>query len=52
MALTPEEQKELDQLNMEAGISAPSGLTPEEAEELRQLNLEAGITDKLSLIHI
>jgi len=45
MALTPEEELELAELNKAAGVStvSASGLTPEEEEELRQLNAAAGV---------
>lgn len=43
MALTPQEQAELDQLNAMAGSQPPQGgLSPEEQAELDQLNMLAG----------
>lgn len=42
MALTPEEQAELEQLNALAGQTQPAGLTPQEEEELAMLNSLAG----------
>jgi hypothetical protein len=42
MALTPEEQKELDELERRYGQNTQGGLTPEEQEELAQLEAQYG----------